>query len=609
MPRIDDEIDSGKMVSECFSSESKVGIISHKQASEMFSSVALNESEHITYLPFRMCTSFPTVNQRGRSFAPNVLLNSFKSMNDQLVDYEHVLENNKFNQDIVLGHVKAMKIGNGTGKVKKASTPERLAKYSPPLPVDGLMALFNRVTGVDSIIETHLLKKRTWKTSLECFHKMADGFFFYRGAFIPVKDAEKGMKDCVETNSVKPYKGFPVVLLCGGITGKVDFTGIALTQTPADRTADILSLVAATPQELASMPGKNKTFGLHARRFQECASVGRKEKVDEAIEKMLQEIASITVIGYTEPAPDGHRHAILSTMDIVPTLDHGHYFSSRQLSTGNPPSLTGVTDSWSGRYYDSPPSGQRLETHVHLVNIPLQSDASSNGDDDDSELANTMTKRFEMLNKRFKKLRAQMSKPLTTAENASGSRLPVEQLEEMDALFGELASTEDAETRAAEIQAAVDAKLASGEYVSKTAHEEALAEAVKKEKDDAAAALVAQETASATRLARSEEVRKAGLNLDAKIPMLKNAKNEDLTVKERLETIPLEMASAFTSEITLLSQLLKATPPKATTPTTPTTRTLPGDTQELNSSTTTEEKPAKVVPSHLKGRSRFAAAK
>lgn len=362
------------------------------EAKLLFPSMSFSESNYIAYVPMKMCHSLPSVNKKGRCFTPQVLHRSVASAKHSLIDFDHILKDHGNREDAIIGHIMDASF-NWELQKELASV---LSIPAAPVPMYALGALFMRHPKVQSIIKGQNAG-RPWKTSMECEHNWSDAALYYEGELIPVKEAASDMRECVKQNQVLPYKGKPMAVALGGINGSVDFWGLALTQSPADDETEVLSIMTAA-KEVASVGqnGEQQKKKFFALKYEIIPTKGiSSESLEDAVDKRINEQASISIIGKTEPAEDGHFHEVLSDGTILPAQGHVHYSTWYSIVRGTNPRYTGRTDTQTERNKVDEYGAVTLEgkTHMHLINIPLRGKAVTGSgepmeDDVDSEVSN-----------------------------------------------------------------------------------------------------------------------------------------------------------------------------------------------------------------------------
>lgn len=482
-----------------------IQVATEEDIKKMFPGVRLDGTGSVAYLPMRMCHSLPHVNKRGRCFTPQVLANSYASAFDSLIDVEHLLEANYNNsdRDLIVGHIKAARFDySPAGEIASMIPAE-------PIPMYALGALYLRHKMVPKIIEEHFGSNSRWQVSMECYHRWEEASLYYDNKFIPIQEACDGMLRCIKKGSVQPYQGKPLAAAMGGADGQVDFWGLGLTKAPADGDAEILNIITASSRELAST--RKNFLPLRFEKFM--VEKGNSEKslelANDFVDRRTAELASIGMLGKTDPAEDGHVHDVLTDGTILPAHGHQHCVANWNLVRGTKPKWTGRTDSHHEYYRDSMSVESRSLVHIHTINIELRGKATAvpeGGDDDLANLLGDDPMKLKEILDRLGKLESKVS------TGNSGDKTPAltEFLQELASLRGEIASLSKTE----EIQEMVRAEIASaveaGTLVKKEDHESKLAAAVKVEHDKAE-----EERKKAERIqARLETVSALGVSLD-----------------------------------------------------------------------------------------------
>jgi hypothetical protein len=163
--------------------------------------------------------SIPNTNTNGMGFTAEVLRNSYQSMLDCPLDYEH-------EQHIILGHVKDSKIvdedGLATLRTAAITYKKRLADWN-----------------VENLTDM--------RYSMEC---IPDDYAFWikSKGIIEKGNAPSEWKENLNDWDINPIYDTEtnerVILLLGGSSGTVEFIGIGITDHPADKTANTLLQVA-----------------------------------------------------------------------------------------------------------------------------------------------------------------------------------------------------------------------------------------------------------------------------------------------------------------------------------------------------------------------------
>jgi len=564
MPLLDEWIANPEPQAEMFSASSeKLCMITREVASAMFPNVVLHDSPNIAYFNFKLCNSYPKFNIKGRGFMPHVLSKSFASANDQLIDWEHQLRDHGVGtNDRIIGHVKATRFHIPDTVAELASSPTRLAKEVAsfaPIPVDALGALFLRAQGVQRAIDNHLAKREKWAVSMECGHHWSDAQFYYRGEFIPACDAELAMRDCVTPSRIADFKGHKLNAVLGGFDKQVNFWGVGFTKDPADTDADIYNFSGGTPRELAS----KKVFYMPLMSFEGQAAEVASANVDKAI----AEVASIEVLGETEPnEPDGHRHFILSNLMVMPSVGdkpHQHHLQTFSISRGSNPAVTGHTDS----HTEYGPEVSSGKTHMHLVKIPLKGKYKTDGSEDTTHIDPLVSEEASAMSTILKDQlakQAELLAKLATAPDLAAAKIISGELASVQAVITTEVSKQGTE---AERKTFLEGLVAAGTYVTKEKADAAVQEAVAaKEKELKAAtdAALAEQAKRSERLLKCQELK---IDLATEFTGLKNAAGGTLTLKDRLEAIPLDANgdTQFQADLSLWAVSAKKEDPVVTT--------------------------------------------
>jgi len=511
---------------ELFTASSSLKLLNRDDVSKFFG-VKLSESEGIAYVPVKMCHSLPTVNSRKRCFTPRTLNNSFASAIDSVVDVEHFLINNGVGarNDKIVGHIKAAVFDPEKILDLNSENASKEIAYIPtnPAPLTALVTLYLRADGVKDIIDQHIKGKTEWKTSMECGHDWRDSYFYYRGDFIPFNEAPGQLLEGVSSFGIENYKGHEVAAVLGGLDGNVDFWGMALTTSPADKDADILGIFGGQSKDLAS----EKIFRvpLLSRRIKSSEAAN----FDEKIQDRVNELASITVIGETEEHEDGHKHKILSDLTIVPANKHTHG-ADFNIQRGTNPSLTGKTGIDYGGFYDTLDRYQE-NPHLHLISVPLKgkysdkkSELFNNGDEEEMKIKDIADK--------IQKLESDLANFKSKEKVGDDNSHPL--VDSLTGFVGQLKEMASEEEFDDAITQAVNEKVESGELLSKEDHEKLINE--KLEAKDKEYEVKAKELE--IKNSRIAAVQEAGLSLDYEFK--DGDEDEGVTIKDILNDIPVD---------------------------------------------------------------------
>jgi hypothetical protein len=533
-----------------------------EEIASLFPNVTLSDSKEVIYAPFRLCHSLPKVNLRGRCFTPKVLSNSFASVRDAAMNIDHQMKyRNQGGQDTICGHIVCGRFDpEGLYKEEMASVSKLPAE---PIPLTALAAFYLRSQHIPTILQEHLSNTRKWLTSMECSHAWDQAAFLYEGELIPIKDAEPGMRECVDKLCVRPFKGKQLALALGGVDGSVDFHAAALTPDPADGDAKITAFVtkdeyfeAASASEKATQRKANPFFfPLETRVFESPPEGSDNESVTE------DELANISILGSTEAcSQDGHSHDILTDGTVMSgaganTGTHAHQLRNFNISRGSNPRLTGRTDTHYQSVSDPNTGRSNSHEHLHLVNISLKgksgkSPTGKQGEStasipspESSPVPVPYSAEFPM-DKLLERMLAVLSAGKFEGATAT----------EVASLQADLKKTGQDNYLKQMVQTEVANQIAAGDLVKKEDHQKKLDDAVKAEKDKADKEKAEMEK----RTARREKVLGLGLTLEDKFD-----DTIDMTVGQYVDSFGLDENSEKTFSVALATMAKLAEPPPA----------------------------------------------
>lgn len=513
---------------ELFTSEvGAIEVVPVEKARDLFPNVVLSESPHLSYFPYKLCHSLPKVNLRQRCFTGKVLQNSFASAVDQLLNIDHmILDNGISTEDKICGHIKAVRVGLG-----KELASEMAICPIEPIPVIALGCLFNRAKGIKSIIENHNKGKEQWKVSMECDHDWRDAYLRYDGKYIPIKDADPGMLQCIKRDRVLPFKDRELAVCLGGLEGNVTFWGAGLTKTPADKDAAIMHFIAAGSREVAS---RTKHFYMPFQMFENVP--------DFEIASKIEEMASISVLGETDPSEDGHTHMVLSDMTIMPTTGHDHMVKTMQVKTGTKPEITGITCTHCDRMMSSDGSGMMQESvsvHAHTFSLNLKgkkAPAETDSGDGLPEMDSASLEDIMTLKEMLKQLNESIASLGKATTDADRNRV----LGEIADVQKDILTLENQTSVQERVEAEVKTKLEAGTLLRKEDVDklvaDKVAEATKAIKDEAdAKALEVQK-----RTERAQKLIEAGISAKYELEGLTDAEGKPMTIESYLPTLPVD---------------------------------------------------------------------
>lgn len=532
----------------------------------LFPEEKLVKDGSVAYLPVKMCHSLGRSpqgklagrNKRGRGFLPKVIARSAETARDSLVNYDHNLSHNgNGTEDMVLGHIRTARFDPEKllSREMAAESPGKIPSISAPL--YALTALFLRHSLVPGILKDHLSGK-AWMTSMECSHHWNEACFLYENELIPIQDAESGMRECVELNRVRNYQDKLLTVCLGGETGSVNYWGLGMTQQPADEGAEVLSILTASPMELArngSGESRKKIFmPLRLEKF--FSNTKDAECAHATVDSKLKEIASISVLGKTSAhEQDGHAHDILTDGTMLPAQGHLHSIANWSLVKGTVPRFTGRTDvhhqypepmMGEGGVVAMPPSGAP-KIHMHTFDIPLRGKKSAkenaNNDSEMDSFLDSVTPEGYMELKKLLASLDSLSERLSSGNSGGAGGAGAAGAADNKGLAAEVASIRKELHEGAlkeMIDDAVKKEIANevtvGNLIPKAKVEEIKTAAVTAAVTEEQTKNAAENKKKELQAGRLKAIEELGIDMESK-PYEDNA---DLTVKKRLEEIALD---------------------------------------------------------------------
>lgn len=206
------------------------------------SELATDSSDMIRSLAkvqFILCHSLPYFNSNNASWTYPTLLNSYNTVNGNLVNLNHLMKDNqellkiKIDNNNIIGYM----IDGHIAELEKDEKGLYPLVPTNPVPIIVNAYLFKRAV---PILIQKMKSGQKFKVSMECEYN--DLGYLYDGEMF-TRDQKPEFAGQRELN------GKPIVRILGGISpqgGKVNFWGCAIldNQKPADKDADILSTIA-----------------------------------------------------------------------------------------------------------------------------------------------------------------------------------------------------------------------------------------------------------------------------------------------------------------------------------------------------------------------------
>jgi hypothetical protein len=274
--------------------------------------------DDLAYVKFTLARSFPVVITDGTALHPQVVANSWHSLNGKVFNLCHLMKANFPNeeekvQDRILGYIRAVEFPETPCDGWKLPT---CLEHAPE--ITAVAAMFKAATGVRQILSTWaqgktLFSNEPWTVSMENWSDPSEGGFLVRGesealqpfvgstpddiraagyTYVPamsaplelmgcLNSAEDDAADgCTDLRVKRKFQGLETVFLIAGLTGGLRFSGTALTPFGKEPTASVKQMLASQPvvdlgDELNAMFAALNRF-LNAREISENKSAEEK---------------------------------------------------------------------------------------------------------------------------------------------------------------------------------------------------------------------------------------------------------------------------------------------------------------------------------------------
>lgn len=241
--------------------------------------LTLTPDNYKAYCQFTIAHAFPAVFAFGTAFAPATLAQSWPSMLHQVFNDSHQMKSyakDDIPRDWQLGTIVALELAGGP--VGSSLTLD--AARAPFLRAAAV--IHKQAERVQRILGEHLSGRHKWTVSLECnYSLLQSGFLVGQRAqanprqaallqettppevaalpdygYVPVELAPEDLFatfDVKKRRMVSAWQGLPVVLLKGGLAGRVEFCGVGMVRYGAEREAEIQQVLATDPDALPEL--------------------------------------------------------------------------------------------------------------------------------------------------------------------------------------------------------------------------------------------------------------------------------------------------------------------------------------------------------------------
>lgn len=233
------------------------------------------------YVEFELSHAFPVVTCDGTALHPQVVANSWRSMQGKVFDLNHMMrkydpKSNK--QDRMLGTVMAVEFpatgwqGDAKSDMRDAEGKWTVQGDKAKAPGIRAVACMHRAAElVDGILQNYFSRQIPWTVSMENQWMPGDSGFLIKSEKGKIKNGEKweentpedltalgwiyvpmaeapddllALFDDEETKVKGKYHGREFVALLGGLSGSVNYCGVGLTPMGKEAEAEVVRMLA-----------------------------------------------------------------------------------------------------------------------------------------------------------------------------------------------------------------------------------------------------------------------------------------------------------------------------------------------------------------------------
>jgi hypothetical protein len=225
----------------------------------------LRPDQTTAYVEFYLSHAFPVVTVDGTALHPQVVANSFRSMENKVFDLCHLMK--KYGtgpQDRILGTVIAVEFpetptGGWRVQGDRASAPG----------IRAVACMHRNAEQVDEILQKHFTGQIRWTVSMEQLWEMDNSGFLIKSnantlkyggdntpedlqelgwTYVPAQDAPLELLKCLDPKDAKiirKFKGAETLMLFGGLDGSVHYNGVGLTPLGKEDEAEVMQMLAS----------------------------------------------------------------------------------------------------------------------------------------------------------------------------------------------------------------------------------------------------------------------------------------------------------------------------------------------------------------------------
>jgi len=253
----------------------------------------LEPDESKAYIEMGISNAYPSVSAYGTTLHPQTVANSFRSMQHQVLNWQHMMrandrskERDEIRRDYILGSIVGVELATSQAGVQPATF-----KLGMPVHIRAAGVIHKNAEKVPGLLGEHLGGRHKWTVSMEINYDIIEsGFLVFRAdqatkaqaalmaqttteefqklnlGYVPATEASEELLDTFnfekremrlaieDGETPAPPSGrwgkLPVVLVKGGLNGRVHYQGVGLVRYGAEKEAMIAQLLAHDPARL-----------------------------------------------------------------------------------------------------------------------------------------------------------------------------------------------------------------------------------------------------------------------------------------------------------------------------------------------------------------------
>lgn len=222
-----------------------------------------------SYVEFRLSHGYPVTTSDLTCLHPNTVRNSYASMLHQVFNLGHIMKSynpDEHARDRMLGSVVGVEFNGPHAGTRTSITLQGERTKAPG--IRAVAVMHKQAEGVDRILGGHQSGRRKWTVSMENMFSMDSSGFLVRDeqqelsgefatptdltelgwTYVPCTSAPEKLAECFDENRVKikaKWGKRDVLLMIGGLNGKIHYQGVGLTPLGKEPEAEVTAMMAS----------------------------------------------------------------------------------------------------------------------------------------------------------------------------------------------------------------------------------------------------------------------------------------------------------------------------------------------------------------------------